>query len=212
MADVTPTWFLPFPELGDEANIEEAVEPLAARLDALLSAIASGELFGFEQFPIGAIVAYAGTTLPAGSKFDWADGGLINKITYATFFTRVGHAYNGGVDPGSNMVRKPDKRGRVPVGADNFGATGDAARIFNSNRLRGQNGGEERHTLLTANMPSHTHIESHTDGGSMQNLSGGPTNRLYQTGMTTPTGATGGGGPHNNLQPYEIDNYLVRIG
>jgi hypothetical protein len=35
LADTTTIWELPYPELGDEANIEEAVKPLAAKLETM---------------------------------------------------------------------------------------------------------------------------------------------------------------------------------
>lgn len=183
--------------------------------------------------PIGTIIAYAGTALPSGGKWDWADGGLINRTTFATFFARVGHAYNGGVDPGSSQVRKPDKRGRVPVGADNFGTTGAANRIPNSNRVIGQNGGEERHALLTAELaahnhgvtdPGHSHGLVHPNHLALDNgihwafatsaagpdiLSDSSSVSSATTGITTQN--NGSGTAHNNLQPYECDTFLVRV-
>lgn len=212
--------------------------------------------------PIGAVIAYAGQLLPAGSRWDWADGGLIDRTQYATFMTRVGHAYNGGVDPGSNKVRKPDKRGRVPVGADNFGQ-GAAGRLPNSNRARGQNGGAELHAH-TINAHTHgpgsfyapdhlhgagslyagDHAHSFTTGGPSDNAAfttSGTTTINRPSGNHVHSGATAGSGnlgiggstgamdrgsgingasatpsdrgmdSQSSLQPYEVDNYLVRI-
>jgi len=175
--------------------------------------------------PIGIQIPFSGGTLPTGGVWDWADGGLINRITYATFFSRVGHSYNGGVDPGSSQVRKPDKRGRVPVGADNFGLTGAANRIPNSNRARGQNGGEERHAQSIAEMAAHNHgsvtglsvapgAHGHDpaatiDGGSSYNVSGAVEAGDSNHNHSIPS--QGSGTAFNVLQPYEVDNYLVRI-
>lgn len=121
------------------------------------------------QVPIGGEILYAGGTLPPGTEWDWADGGLIDKTTYATFFTRVQHNYNGGVDPGANKVRKPDKRGRVPMGADNFGPLGAANRITVASATRGANGGVERVTLASteSGLPAHAHSQpSHSHSAS----------------------------------------------
>ncbi|HEX4501084.1 MAG TPA: phage tail protein, partial [Scandinavium sp.] len=60
--------------------------------------------------PIGAIVAYSGNGDPPETDWLVADGRLIDRTTYAEFYNRTGHAYNGGVDPGGNKVRIPDKR------------------------------------------------------------------------------------------------------
>lgn len=242
---------------GNDGRLSDARVPLAHA-----ASHQEGGADDIGSVPIGGMIAYAGQALPAGTKWDWADGGLIDKTTFATFFGRVQHAYNGGVDPGSNKVRKPDKRGRVSVGADSMGV-GAAGRLPNSNRALGQNGGEERHTLAAteAGVSSHGHghdfgvwnggAHGHTasggagfmtieQGGQIQKRAGTP----YGTGsgfigdaVFVPNGAVladggtnvtpdhthvlGGGvinhggqaatNPHNNLQPYEVDNYIVRV-
>lgn len=276
MPGSTATWAAPYPVLGDPADINAAVKPLADRLEALLTLIKAGDPATIEGIPIGASIPYTGSVLPnvaGGPVWAWADGSLIDKTTYATFFTRTGHAYNGGVDPGSNKVRTPDKRGRVPMGADNFGV-GGASRITVSNALRGGNGGEERHVTTAAELPAHSHTASsgtesadHTHSGSTDtqgnhnhvtddgthylakvdagsggnwtfwttgagsgvgwtgwyiggtNYAGSHAHNFGTGGRSaahthaiTVNNSTGGGGAHQNLQPYESDNYIVRIG
>jgi hypothetical protein len=203
--------------------------------------------------PIGGIIPYTGQALPAGGKWDWADGGLIDRTTFGTFFAKTGHAYNGGVDPGSNMVRKPDKRGRVSRGADSFGA-GAAGRVVSSPAGRGQNGGSERVTLAATesgiaahshSSPAHGHsvdfqlggiFSPQTPGGAAIHpttipgqFSGvnipwadnsnpwggnnsGHAHNLGGTGVTiNNAGPTSAAAAHQNLSPYENDNYIVRI-
>lgn len=126
------------------------------------------------EIPLGVAIPTASNVLPSDGRWAWADGGLIDVATHGQYNTEVGHAYNGGVDPGGGMVRKPDKRGRVSVGADNMG-TGAAGRLPNTNRLRGQNHGEERHTQLTGEMPVHAHSASqsaHAHTGTATSLGG----------------------------------------
>jgi microcystin-dependent protein len=131
--------------------------------------------------PIGGMIPFAGAGDPAGGRFLLADGRTVSGLTYVTLNAQIGsaapsprtHAYNGGVSPGVNLLRLPDKRGRVSVGADDMGtARGAAGRIPNSARVIGQNGGEERHTLLATEMPVHAHTVtlaaagSHSHGGA----------------------------------------------
>lgn len=69
----------------------------------------------------------------------------------------------------------------------------------------GQEGGEKEHTLTVEELPGHEHPwESYT-----VNAEGGPEATGMFTHVSTwgnvqqkPTGSTGGGQPHNNLQPY----------
>lgn len=195
-----------------------------------------------EAPPIGAVMPYAGQGDPPGGVWVLADGRLIDKTAYAGFFAATGHAYNGGVDPGSNKVRIPDKRGRVPVGADNMGtALGAAGRLPSSNRGRGQSGGAEVHGH-TVNSHSHggnvggvgTHRhnflgstsgfaitgEAVADSPSMMKI---PSDQLRHahnvSGQTDDQGAHGhtispeqpGTTSSPTLQPYEVDNVIVRI-
>lgn len=127
--------------------------------------------------PLGGYIATAATGDPDGGYFLLADGRLIDKTTYATFFSAVGHAYNGGVDPGSNQMRIPDRRGRGGIGADNMGTgQGAAGRLPNSSRARGQNGGAERHQHAVA---SHLHgLAGHVHETLMQVTIAGPDVRI----------------------------------
>jgi len=168
------------------------------------------------------------------------------------------------------MVRLPDKRGRIPMGADNFGS-GSGGRIPTEvaagRGTRGSNGGEERHTTTAAELPAHSHTASSgtesadhfhsgstdaqlgsaftlqqpaassigsiwaaTQAGQFFNVpyanNANPWGAInlshshgYSTGGKSAThthtitvnNSTGGGGSHQNLQPYEADNYIVRI-
>jgi hypothetical protein len=61
-----------------------------------------------------------------------------------------------------------------------------------------ETGGAKTHTLITDEIPAHTHSVQVISGGS--DLAGGA-NYVVGTGAT---GSTGGGGAHNNLQPYIV--------
>ena len=138
---------------------------------------------------VGQLAFDAGSGDLAFANQEWlqADGRLIDRTTYATYFARAGHAHNGGVDPGSNQVRIPDYRGRTHVGPDNMGTVRGAANLIpNSNRARGQNGGAERHTLASAESGVAAH--GHAD---------------------TINFATGGGGAHSHVKSSEGGDFAV---
>lgn len=84
--------------------------------------------------------------------------------------------------------------GRVPVGVDTNQTE------FNTVE---KTGGEKRHKLTIAEMPSHTH----TTNGTFWALHGTGTQE-FSTGAAQSTKIelqnTGGGQAHNNLQPYIV--------
>ena len=86
--------------------------------------------------------------------------------------------------------------GRVLVGRD----AGDAD--FNTAE---ETGGAKTHTLTTAEMPSHSH--SYLVANSRNNTSGdvstGTVDR-WTNDTSGNTGSAGGGGAHNNVQPYFV--------
>ncbi len=87
-------------------------------------------------------------------------------------------------------------QGRVLLGDD--GATYIAANT----------GGSATHTLVEAEIPAHTHntgLSDNTQGGNNQRFT-----RLDTTGSEWLTDATGGGGAHNNLQPYLVVYFFKR--
>ena len=86
--------------------------------------------------------------------------------------------------------------GRVPVGFDS------SQTEFNT---VGKTGGEKTHKLTVAEMPSHKHEVYRTGdgGGSWTGLAGSPDN-IYKGWVSDVVSNTGGGGSHNNLQPYVV--------
>lgn len=145
--------------------------------------VANDEALESISVPISGSVAYDGTGDPAGGRWLLRDGRLIDKTTYAGYFNAVGHAFNGGVDPGANKVRIGDARGRTLVGADNMGtAQGAASRIVTAAATRGANAGSERITLAAAESGVAAHGHGVTDPGhshqvfawTSNNPAGGP--------------------------------------
>ena len=83
--------------------------------------------------------------------------------------------------------------GRVLVGKDTSGTFMTAAGT----------GGAETHTLLTAEMPAHTHTVTCNTGAAGDGTSGG------NSGAKTSS-STGGDGAHNNIQPYLVVYFWTR--
>jgi microcystin-dependent protein len=104
------------------------------------------------------------------------------------------------------VLKTPNLKGRVIVGHD----------IGNTTRKIGSVGGAETHSLTIEEMPPHSHKtmpnpdNAHWSGWSMPNwgLLGSANNPNQDVWI--PTSSTGGGQPHNNMQPYIILNYIIK--
>jgi microcystin-dependent protein len=176
--------------------------------------------------PAGAVISFAGASAPSGWLL--CDGSAVSRTTYASLFTVLSTTYGAG--NGSTTFNLPNLKGRVPVGLDSGQTEFDALAEI---------GGAKTVTLTEAQIPSHTHVLSgstasdthnHTipnrttvPGGTSGNFfeswsSGGSTSRTHRTsddshshGVGTLVAAnTGGGGAHDNLQPYIVMNYIIK--
>lgn len=83
--------------------------------------------------------------------------------------------------------------GRVPVGVDSTQTEFDTVE---------ETGGEKTHTLTIAEMPSHNHTAVGTVSASGSGRSNYTTTGNHNWDGYTAVYNTGGGGAHNNLQPY----------
>ena len=150
----------------------------------------------------GVISIFGGTTPPSGWIF--CDGAAVSRVTYAELFAAIGTTYGAG--DGSTTFNLPDLRGRVPVGLD-------LTQIEFDNL--GEKGGAKTHTLTQAEMPSHTHTVkgySGVDDLNFTGLNGAFAAADAVTPFDQQTAATGGGAAHNNLQPYNVVNFIISIG
>lgn len=109
-------------------------------------------------------------------------------------------------------------KGRVIIG-ESDGAVADTAGNTQSFTL-GQIGGEYKHTLSVAEMPPHEHDMGSEEGGSLNLLTShnsgnlderAPVNTNVRSQMLAPTGKTGSGDPHNNIQPYVVGQHWLRV-
>ncbi len=151
--------------------------------------------------PTGAIVAWPTNTAPTG----WVlcigvavnSGGGLSKTTYADLYAVIGGTYGEAGD----YFYPPDMRARTIVGRNpgdaDFGNLDDKP-------------GNRTHTLATTEIPSHTHTYQ---GTTVTNTStAGSGNRVGElgSGPSQTSGAAGGGGPHNNIQPSVVLNYIIK--
>jgi microcystin-dependent protein len=147
--------------------------------------------------PAGSIIQWSSNTAPA----NWlvCDGAAVSRATFSSLFAVIGTTY--GVGNGSTTFNLPDLRGRVAVGRDGSQTEFD---------VLGETGGAKTHTLTINEMPSHEHgIRGGWGAGSLgagefRADSNNPATRWANTV------ATGGGGAHNNLQPYLVTNYIIK--
>lgn len=147
------------------------------------------------SIPTGTIAAFAAAAAPTGYLI--CDGTAVSRATYAALFAVVATTY--GIGDGSTTFNLPDLKGKVIVG---FSAGETEFDVL------GETGGEKTHLLTVPEIPSHTHptIINRGQGGSSTMSESG--NAAYN--WNGNSGATGGGGAHNNLQPYMALNFIIK--
>lgn len=201
--------------------------------------------------PPGSEIGYHGVVAPAG--FVLASGRTIgDALSGATeranadcqnLFTVLwannsltvsgGRGASAALDWAANKtITLPDKRGRCGVGRDDMGGTAanrvTVAATFDGTVL-GQAGGEQTHTLSTAELavhghtvsitdPGHSHTYSHLTAGTGVLTQAGTDSQFTTdstssdfTGITAVANNSGSGNAHNNMQPSLIQNFLIKL-
>lgn len=181
--------------------IEETASPDVPRDMNALAEAADVEDPG--QLPIGAEAEYAGEGDP-NAFWLVEDGRAISRVTYKKLFEKLGTKWGAG--DGVNTFNIPDTKGRVSVGA------GAGAGL--TNRSITQTGGEENHKLVLGEVPAHSHTMEvvYTDPGAHI---GGDT-RIRDDSVAfefrqITTSSVGGGGSHNNMQPFVVKPKIIRV-
>lgn len=154
------------------------------------------ETMEIAMIDVGDIKWSAAPAGPSGPSWLLCDGSLYLRSAWPALFTAIGTTYNQVGDPGDSF-RVPDLRGRVLAGMDS-----------GANRLTdpaadslGGTLGTEAVTLTTAEMPSH----DHSIHGHLTLLAVVPGEGLVNTpSISSATGATGGDGAHDNVQPVMV--------
>lgn len=164
---------------------------------------------------------FIGQIMMAGFNFAprfWAlaNGQLLPINQNQALFSLLGTQYGGN---GTTNFALPDLRSRTPVG---YASSVDPSWQPPSVQI-GQASGVENVTLLSTNLPAHSHqLNATSNNGSTRN----PNNAIYASSgvplfapsngpavplNSTTIGASGGNQPHPNLQPYSVINFCIAL-
>ena len=137
----------------------------------------------------------------------WAlcNGQLLPINQNQALFSLLGTTFGGD---GRVNFALPDLQGRSPIHAG-------------QGHTLGERGGEQAHTLSTAEMPTHVHAfnasQSNANGPAPANSMFGTSNNLYAgasglVGLAAPTIASAGGGQaHSNMQPFLTLTFVIAL-
>lgn len=181
--------------------------------------------------PPGVVQPYAGSDAPTGWLL--CDGAAVSRTTYADLFAVCGTQFGAG--DGSTTFNLPNLKGRVPVGIDaaqtEFDVRGEtggakthtltaAETPSHTHDISHTHSGTSDSTSLTIQLSLNTGASGSDTPLSGSATTGKYTATLNNSGHTHPfttssqstvnSGATGGGGAHNNLQPYMALNYIIK--
>ncbi len=164
---------------------------------------------------IGEIRMFAGNYAPMG----WAlcDGQILQIQQYTALFAILGTTYGGN---GQTTFGLPDLRGRAPIHM----GTGSGL----TPRRIGENGGTEKVTMTTAQMPAHNHMvnanasetgsnnpSGAVPGLAMDGTSENPVNVYSGAGSATMSpqmiAPAGQGQPHDNMQPFLCMTFIIAL-
>jgi microcystin-dependent protein len=151
---------------------------------------------------------------------DWAlcNGQLMAISQNPALYSILGTTYGGD---GTTTFALPDLRGQAPM---HWGTGSDGTQT-----VIGEVQGQSAVTLLTSEIPRHTHQIVAADPGTAANRVAAPTNQsylsslkgslLYQKPPVTPTAIfspraislMGGSLQHDNMQPYVTINFSIAL-
>jgi microcystin-dependent protein len=154
---------------------------------------------------VGEIRMFAGNFAPAGWAF--CNGALLAISENDVLFNLIGTTYGGD---GQNTFALPDLQSRVPV-------------HVGPGFTQAQSGGAESVTLITSQIPAHSHPPLCNSGAGGQAGPGGgiwaqlATNPPYAN--TAPSanmgnnaiGPSGGSQPHDNMVPFLVINFIISL-
>jgi microcystin-dependent protein len=151
---------------------------------------------------IGEIRMFGGNFPPAGWAF--CNGQIMAISQNEALFNLVGTAYGGD---GVSTFGLPDLQGRIPV---HVGGT----------FIQGQKAGEEQHSLITQEIPSHSHTvvgmgQATTNAVAANVYAGGGLSAYKASATATMNTAVVknnvGGQPHDNMMPFGVVSFIISL-
>jgi len=142
---------------------------------------------------------------PRGWVF--CNGQLLPINQNAALFSLLGTTYGGD---GRVNFGLPNLQSRVPLHPGN-------------GHTQGELGGEQQHTLVVAELPTHTHTVSAMTAAASLSSPAGARHATTSTTNYAPAGGTpgaldpsaylaaGGGQPHDNMPPYLVINFIIAL-
>lgn len=170
-----------------------------------------------DSSPIGTGMDYYGLEAPEGYMF--ADGSAISRTEYSELFKVIGTMY--GIGDGVTTFNLPDKRERVSVMHKEGSTNGTSGALLST---IGSKGGEFEHQLTKDELPNITGTLPHIAygeakvGGVFSYYSSGHGVQSKNEGASSSTQNSshyfmsfGSNVSHNNLQPYLVCNYIIKV-
>lgn len=153
-----------------------------------------------EPEKVGVIKMFSGLVPPLGWML--CNGAAISRIKYSKLFNIIGTTYGSG--DGETTFNLPNLKGKTIVGLDE---------TDNDFKTLGKIGGEKTHKLTIQEMPSHFHANEYTFEETPGTKWSYRVRRGGSEGTTDGVGdgLTGGNQAHNNLQPYIVLNYIIKV-
>lgn len=180
------------PALNDE-NLNKMQDNIERAINAQVSG---------DTLPIGSIIPYSSDNAPE----NWllANGQAVSRTEYNHLFAIISTTYGEG--DGSTTFNLPNLCGRVVVGQDENDSDFDEV---------GKTGGEKKHTLTIEEMPSHKPTTEDGEAIACAKYAWNSTGDNFKIGNEggyeiKQLGIIGGDKAHNNVQPYIVQNYIIK--
>ncbi len=146
--------------------------------------------------PSGAVQAFAGASVPTGWLL--CNGQAVSRSSYAALFGVIGTRYGSG--DGKTTFNLPNLNGYTIIG----GNSGDVGRKV----------GEITHGLTLSESASHTHDYAaylYDKTGKNGWLQSSGSVGVSWNDQNIKTAHSGGGQPHNNMQPSVYMTYIIKV-
>ncbi|MGS0743926.1 phage tail protein [Glaciimonas sp. GG7] len=162
---------------------------------------------------LGQIMLSGFSFAPRG--FAACNGQILPIMQYQALYSLLGVMYGGD---GKTTFGLPDLRGRTPVSSGKSVDTNWQPTVYGEGNMVGV----ENVTLAQAQLPTHSHA---ANASTVTTVGRNPTNHFYSTSNSSPLyapatgpqvvmasatiGNIGGGGSHNNMQPFQVVNFSI---